>query len=98
MRLPKETYSYIDDVETDAAGFGKCANRSDAGSCGDQSDVGSLDDDDDSDSMQVDLSVRKEDEAEERMVDNFIAKGCGCSLGPGIPCSKYHGNNKNFFR
>ena len=32
--------------------------------------------------------MRKVDEAEERLVDDFIAKGCGCSLGPGIPCSK----------
>jgi len=41
------------------------------------------------DEMEVNDSVREEDEAEDRMVDEFITNGCGCALGAGkSPCSK----------
>ena len=42
------------------------------------------------DEIEVNVSVRKEDETEERSVDDFIAKGCGCLLGPkGSPCLQF---------
>jgi len=43
----------------------------------------------DEDEMEANLSVQEEDEAEEKLIDDFVAKGCGCSLGPGrSTCSK----------
>ena len=37
----------------------------------------------------LNVSTRLEDEVEERLVDDFVARGCGCLLGPKkLPCSK----------
>lgn len=39
--------------------------------------------------VEVNVSLREEDEIEERVVDDFMAKGCGCRLGPNkSSCSK----------
>lgn len=39
--------------------------------------------------LQANLSVQEVDGAENTLIDGFMVKGCGCSLGPGkSPCSK----------
>ena len=35
------------------------------------------------DEVKVNLSLQEEDEAEKRDVDEFVSKGCNCSLGSG---------------
>ena len=42
------------------------------------------------DELQPNFSLREEDKAEEREIDNFMLNGCNCSLGSGgSACSKY---------
>ena len=48
------------------------------------------------DEMEVNDSVREEDEAEDRMVDEFIANGCGCALGAGKSPRSKSFNRKDY--
>ena len=70
-------YSYDNHLQCNRGDAWNRESLSEAESSGDEDEIG------------VNFSVREEDEAEERVVDDFIAKGCGCLLGPkGSPCSK----------
>ena len=82
FELADAEYDCGDEMEVDIAASGgmplrRSQRRSASESTGDE------------DEMEANLSVREEDEAEEKLIDDFVAKGCGCSLGPGrSTCSK----------
>jgi len=82
FELADAEYDCSDEMEVDIAASGgmplrRSQRRSASESTGDE------------DEMEANLSVREEDEAEEKLIDDFVAKGCGCSLGPGrSTCSK----------
>ncbi len=82
FELADAEYCYDDEMEVDIA---QCQGVQLSKS---ESDVEELEDDADV-HVQANLSVREVDEAESTLVDGFMVKGCGCTLGPSkSPCSK----------